>query len=73
MQPPLALVQPARTCAVYDSNGNDDNDDGNHDNWNMYGTANWGGHWRYKKQEGDTDEEHMRKFRKAEDEGRLGQ
>ena len=42
------------------------------ENWNMYGTDNWGGHWRYKKQEGDTDEEHTRKWRKADDEGRLG-
>ena len=44
-----------------------------HDNWLGYGTANWGGHWRYKKQEGDTDEEHTKKWVKARDEGRLGQ
>ena len=42
------------------------------ENWGMYGTANYGGHWRYTKPEHDTKEEHLKKWVKARDEGRLG-
>ena len=41
------------------------------ENWQMYSPENYGGHWRYKKPKGDTDEESMKKWIKARDEGRL--